>query len=397
MSSATLLDLQRSTCALCGPGKLRAVFSMTGVPTQSRLPYDSADEARVCARIDVDLVLCESCGLLQNLGFTPQNPDSSAPSWQGAHAFSPRFHSHGQNLARDLTDRADLRGRTAADPCTILELSTARTPLLDQLCELGGCRGVHVDAHSHGSASGLEESPDLVLCRHVLGQVASATDLLRLVRAALGSKPRVSLVVELIDAEWMIDQGAFWCIDSQTACWFTAATLAQTLERCGFRVLRTERVIDGQFLLVDATADAASAEVGGAQPPPTATPTTLRPDWRHRVRTFDAAAQKRATNLRREIARRHAAGQTVVVWGGGARTVTLLSALGLDDEIRAVIDTHPQRQGRYLPGTGHEILAPSRLLELLPDLVLITNPAYLDDVCADLDALGLTPELDPLR
>jgi hypothetical protein len=46
-----------------------------------------------------------------------------------------------------------------------------------------------------------------------------------------------------------------------------------------------------------------------------------------------------------------------------------------------------------MPGSGHRILAPDELKELQPDVVIIMNRVYREEIAADLAARGLSPEL----
>ncbi len=41
-----------------------------------------------------------------------------------------------------------------------------------------------------------------------------------------------------------------------------------------------------------------------------------------------------------------------------------------------MVDINPYKQGMFLPGTGHEVLAPEILIEIKPDLVVVMNQIY---------------------
>ena len=51
----------------------------------------------------------------------------------------------------------------------------------------------------------------------------------------------------------------------------------------------------------------------------------------------------------------------MVVWGSGSKAVGYLTTLGLRDEIAAVVDINPHKHGKFLAGTGHEIVGPDAL------------------------------------
>jgi hypothetical protein len=91
----------------------------------------------------------------------------------------------------------------------------------------------------------------------------------------------------------------------------------------------------------------------------------------------------------------HAAGRRVVVWGSSSKGVSFLTTLGLGDEVGYVVDINPYRQGKFMPGTGHEIVAPQRMATYRPDVVLVMNPIYTDEIGASLRELGVRAELVP--
>jgi hypothetical protein len=68
--------------------------------------------------------------------------------------------------------------------------------------------------------------------------------------------------------------------------------------------------------------------------------------------------------------------------------------LGLGDPW-PVVDINPHKQGRHLAGTGQRIVPPKALRDDPPELVVLMNPLYRDEIAATLDALGLRPELVP--
>jgi hypothetical protein len=46
-----------------------------------------------------------------------------------------------------------------------------------------------------------------------------------------------------------------------------------------------------------------------------------------------------------------------------------------------------------MSGTGHPIVAPDQLPELKPDLVIVMNPVYKDEIVSDLNSHGLNPRV----
>ena len=92
----------------------------------------------------------------------------------------------------------------------------------------------------------------------------------------------------------------------------------------------------------------------------------------------------------RELA---AAGQRGVVWGAGSKGVTFLNATGAGEEIVAVVDINPRKQGKYVAGTGQPIVAPAELADLRPDFVIIMNANYREEIGRMLAEVGVAAEI----
>jgi len=96
---------------------------------------------------------------------------------------------------------------------------------------------------------------------------------------------------------------------------------------------------------------------------------------------------------KKKIQRIRQNGQRGVIWGSSSKCVAFLNTIGIKDEIEFIVDINTYRQGKYLPGSGKLIVAPSFLKDYRPDVVIAMNPIYLDEIRADLNKLELSPEL----
>src|SRR5690606_15576586 len=86
-----------------------------------------------------------------------------------------------------------------------------------------------------------------------------------------------------------------------------------------------------------------------------------------------------------------AMGRKVVVWGSGSKAVSFLTTLSLDNEISCVVDVNPYRQGKYMPGTGHRIVGPEEVAHIHPDVVVVMNPIYRNEIRQALVDRGCAP------
>jgi C-methyltransferase C-terminal domain len=107
------------------------------------------------------------------------------------------------------------------------------------------------------------------------------------------------------------------------------------------------------------------------------------------VERFSEQVQNRRQSWELRIAQWQADGRRAVIWGGGAKAVGFLNMLKVTDAIPYVVDINPTKQGRYLPGTGQRIVPPDFLKEFQPQIVVLMNPIYRQEVEDQLRRLGV--------
>ena len=108
---------------------------------------------------------------------------------------------------------------------------------------------------------------------------------------------------------------------------------------------------------------------------------------------FRDGIRTKLARLRADVGGWEGQGKTSRIWGSGSKAVSYLTTLGLRDEIDAVVDINPHKWGRFLAGTGHEIVGPDALEAIRPDVVVVMNPIYVEEIGASLRGLGLAPEI----
>ena len=86
-------------------------------------------------------------------------------------------------------------------------------------------------------------------------------------------------------------------------------------------------------------------------------------------------------------------GKRGVVWGAGSKGVTFLNATGAGEEIVAVVDINPRKQGKYVAGTGQPIVAPAQLADIRPDFVIIMNANYREEIGGMLAEMSVAAEI----
>lgn len=378
-----LLDEQAST----------AIYSAEKTPLLScELMADHA-AATSLQRGRVSLHQQPSTGLISNILYD-ESTQLFSSNYVGSQHASERFNRYCENLARQLSSRHQLSGKT------VLEVGCGDGSFLDILCKTAKCEGIGIDpactpmdrTHKDSRVSllplkleafalRLESEPDLaskihlIICRHTLEHIGDCAVFLRQIRKLMDRNRGTALYLDVPDARRIFQEGAFWDIYYEHCHYFTPQSLASVFALADLHITDMACHFDSQYISVTA-----HCEDSGFAALPDQLPDDLSAGIMAQIESWQRwfAAGK---------------GHKTVLWGGGSKAVSFISTLQLNEEISAIVDIHPLKQKCFLPGSGHRIVAPEDLLTLQPDFVIVMNPAYKMEVRAKLMELGLNPAL----
>lgn len=390
------------TCPACESPRVDVFHGVDDVPVNSCLLVDDRDQALGFPRGDLRLGLCHDCGFVTNTAFDPSRTAYS-PDYEETQGFSPHFQRFIQGLSRDWVDRFGLRGKH------VVEIGCGKGEFLVEMLRAGAGTGLGIDPGVHPErvpddvrdrvewirgffpADLPQLVADAVVCRHTLEHIAPVAEFMRSVRQAIGDRRETVVLFELPGTQHVLDEAWFWDTYYEHCSYFTAGSLARLMRRTGFEVLDVRPAYDGQYLLVEAMP---SDTPGGRAPLPIEDDLALvTAGAEHFATTYASVIEE----WRRRILEVRDRGGTTVIWGSGSKGVAFLAALGHDaPAVTAAVDINPFKHGRFMAGTAHEIISPKALVDVRPDLVIAMNSAYLDEIGADLAALGVECTLEAL-
>jgi SAM-dependent methyltransferase len=390
-----------TNCPACAQPASPPFYRCSDVPVHSCLLMADQREALGFPRGDLELSLCGSCGFVYNQRFDPAH-NAYSSDYEETQAFSPLFRKFITDLAARWVDRYGLTGKR------VVELGCGKGEFLVEMVRAGVGHGVGVDPGVHPERIPADVSDrirwipgffpkdypvldaDAVICRHTLEHIASVAEWMRTVRAAIGTRTDTTVLFELPDVRRVLEEGAFWDVYYEHCSYFSAGSLARLFRRTGFEVLDLWPAYADQYLIIEARPAITSA--------PAAQPLAIEDDIDAITKATNTFANAHAAMIGRwrERLRKVAdVGGRSVIWGSGSKGVAFLAALGDDSAlVTAAVDINPFKHDKYMAGSGHRIVAPKELVGIQPDLVIAMNPAYLDEIDRDLDALSLRPTLE---
>jgi hypothetical protein len=384
-------------CPSCGTRGLEVFHEQGRIPVHSVRLVRTREDALAFPRGSLRLGFCAGCGFITNTAYDPA-PQDYGESYEETQGFSPTFTAWANELARIWVERYELHGKD------VLEIGSGKGEFLISMVEHGAGRGVGIDpsfVEERVSSAAAERitfikdyyseayahlAGDAVVCRHTLEHIHHTGDFMRIVRRSLEERPDTVVLFELPDVLRVLRELAFWDVYYEHCSYFTPGSLARLYRRAGFEVLELALEYDGQYILIEGRP---------ASEPPSAPHPLEEPveQVAEEVSGFARGFASTREHWRDRLSTARADGRRTVIWGGGSKGVSFLTTLGVEDEVGCVVDVNPYKQGMYMATTGHEVVSPAFLQEYRPDLVVVMNPIYLNEIGAELSSLGVDTEL----
>lgn len=402
-------------CPICGSAERLALGGPAAAPVHCNTLYPTAAAALAAPRAPIELAYCRRCGHLYNGRFTPSHA-AYTQAYENSLHFSPRFRQYIAKQAQQLIARHRLHGKY------IVDVGCGKGEFLTLLCDMAGARGAGYDpsfvadrrvaaddVRYDGAAAPLAtgthpvsgaplvgdgritfvqdyfderyaaEPADLLCCRQVLEHIPEPHGLLRTIRSALMPADGVAYL-EVPNADYMLREMAIWDIVYEHVGYFGAASLAALFERGGFAVESIEETYEGQYLTITARP---ADRFERREPEP--------PDERLALAFADGLRRKIAA-WRDRLGRLTASGRSVAAWGAGTKGTMFLNVADERRAVTRIVDLNPRKHGMHVAGTGQPIVAPGALRTAPPDVVLVMNRIYLDEIRRHLGDLGVNAE-----
>lgn len=391
-----------ATCNVCA-SDVEEFAALLNLPIYCNLLWDSKQAAIDCPKGDIRLAFCGNCGAISNTAFDPSKLGYSQDYENSLH-YSPRFQDYATTLANRLVEKHDLHGKT------IIEIGCGKGDFLVSLCELGKNTGVGFDnsyverdeydalgeqvtfVQDFYSAKYADYQGDFVCCRQVLEHIQNPNDLLLPLKGALKDKSSQEKSVaffEVPNALYTFKNMMVWDIIYEHCTYFTPVSLRYVFTMAGYVAEAVKEEFGGQFIsleahLADTTIRSSSERADNSY---------ASVDVSSLSKDIDAFESQFCAQLRQWIAeldKLFSAGQKVVIWGSGSKGVTFLNLLNLSDKIKYAVDINPRKQGKFIPGSGQEIVSPELMKTYRPDVVIVMNPLYEEEIQAALQEMGLS-------
>lgn len=390
-----------SICPSCIDGKMTSFYQVNNVPTNSCILLDSKEDAIAYPRGNVDLKHCKQCGFISNMAFDPKLTEYSG-RYEETQGFSGTFNKFHQHLAERLIKKHNLHNKS------VIEIGCGKGEFITMLSELGSNRGIgfdpgYRDDHIKGRSSDnvtfikdfyseqyTDHQADFICCKMTLEHIHPTSDFISMVRRSIGQKLDTMVFFQIPETLRILRDCSFEDIYYEHCSYFTPGSLARLFRRCGFDVVDIETEYDNQYLTIEAIPIDTEKHTAALPIEESTDELTAL------VESFTQRSKKKIDDWSEHLKEFSDQGKKVMLWGSGSKGVSFLTTLNNADNIEYVVDINPYRQGYYMSGTGQKIVSPEFLKEYQPDVVVIMNAIYTEEITKDLNSLDLYPKIIPL-
>ncbi|MDH3601283.1 MAG: class I SAM-dependent methyltransferase, partial [Candidatus Tectomicrobia bacterium] len=371
-------------CRSCGSTVLTPVLDLGETPLADGL-LRKEQLALPEMRYPLNVVFCGSCSLMQ-LRETVDPELLYCADYPYYSSFSPAFVEHAHANAKRLITRQQLNPESL-----IIEIASNDGYMLRHFAK-HGMAVLGIDP-AEGPAKAAEQQGIPTLCTFFTQKLAEqlrqegkqadvmiANNVLAHVPDLNGFVAGISCllqdegcaVIEVPYVRDLIENGEFDTIYHEHLCYYSVTSLFPLFQRHKLMLQDVEHspIHGGSLRLYVGKSDVVSNAVWAylAEEAMCRLPQlTYYQDFAAQVQSIKTALVDMLVNLKRE-------GKRIAAYGAAAKGGTLLNYMGIDTRlIDYVVDRNVHKQGRYMPGVHIPIDAPTKLLDDMPDYVLMLS------------------------
>ncbi len=388
---------QTHICPVCHHVSMQTFIDIKECPVFCNILCESRQQALEATKGDIQLSYCSDCGMIYNTAFNPE-----LMNYTGEYENSLHFSSHFQEFANKLANR--LVEKYKLNNKDIIEIGCGQGDFLSLLQEKGNNRCFGFDPSYRGDADQVvldnkaiqiipeaynenytRQAADFIYSRHVLEHIDTPAAFLSSIRKTIDDRLNIAVYFEVPNALYTLKDLGIWDIIYEHCSYFTPTSISNLFKLNQFDVNCVTQEYGGQFLSIECMPSKERKSQIDYSEDKTLSKLVTEfslayaskvSEWQHRIKEYKSNNKK------------------VVLWGAGSKGVTFLNIMNIPEDVcSCIVDLNPRKHGKYVVGTGQKIISPEELPEISPDVVVIMNPLYNEEISKSIEALGLSVDI----
>ena len=382
---------RETQCRACKGKNLKIFLDLGITPLADRIMTEEQLKQEE-PTFPLEVAFCEDCGLVQILETVPPE-QLFAEDYPYYSSFSPALLEHSRNNVLDVIERRKLDSNSL-----VIELASNDGYLLKNYIEKG-IKVLGIDPAS-GPAEAAEKigvptintfftlelaqklksegkEADVIHGNNVLAHVADTNGFVKGIGLLL--KDNGVAVIEAPYLKELIDHCEFDTIYHEHLCYFSVTALDNLFRSHSLYLndVKELTIHGGSLRLFVEKRENVSDNVKRLLE----LEKSLHVDKIDYYNEFTRRVESTKQKLLEMLNDLKSKGKRIAAYGAAAKGSTLINYMGIGtDLVEFVVDRNVHKQGKYMPGKRIPILAPEKILETMPDYVLILPWNFTDEI-----------------
>lgn len=383
-------------CTVCDSDSVMNLLDIGPVPRSCARLFNSYEEAKHSGLCTLEIVLCNTCGHIWNNAYSESIVTKYDADYHSSVTTAPKARQAQQTLATAVDNLVDLLDKT------VLEIGCGDGYFLKGLKDLGAHAigyepsstynlarskaGINVvnDFFPFDSNIELDQKVDVVIMRHVLEHLASPRDaLVSLGESRFAGESPEFLLIEVPNSSQLVSEDLYFDFYNDHVQYFSRRSLERVLTNSGWIPID---IIDSDNEFIVILSQHSSYYI-----PNNKNSLEKISDPLGNLTVAEASRFRDNFNRWKDslvdiVEELGDMGKQIVVWGAGARGISMLSNINFSEDIFSyVVDVDPGKHGKFLPLSCLPVRPVEVLFKDPPDCVLITSYTFFDEIYGQLD------------